>query len=83
MTGRSKRVGRRDRYLRRTNASLNRVSIQNNEIILTNTFKFVLNFISKTFESFDYGLINLQFMFWNAKHFKFEVIYQCLDSTAI
>ena len=40
------RVRRRDRYLHKPNANLNGVSVQNDEIILRDTFKYALKVIS-------------------------------------
>ena len=47
-TGRSERVRRMDRCLHGPNVSLNSVSIQNEEIILRETFKCTLNVIPRT-----------------------------------
>ena len=41
------------------NSNLNSAIIENDEIILTDTFKYALNVITRTFISFDCGLMNL------------------------
>ena len=41
------------------NANLNSASIENDEIILRDIFKYALNVITRTFNSFDSGLMNL------------------------
>ena len=80
LTGRSERQRRRNIYSResqndnRPNANLNSVnSIQNDEIILRDTFKCALNVIPRNFNTFDCGLMHLQCRFCNAKHFESEV----------
>ena len=55
---RSKRVKRRDRQLCNPNANLNSPSIENDEIILKDIFKYALNVITRTFNSFDCGLMD-------------------------
>ena len=59
--------------MRKPNSNLRSVSIQNYKIILRDTFKWTWNVILRALYSFDCGLMDLQFRFYNPKHFVSEV----------
>ena len=56
----------------RLNANLNSITVQNNKIILRDSFKCLLN-VLRAFNSFDCVMGDLQCRFCNANHFEFEV----------
>ena len=57
--GQSQRLRRRDRQLCSPNANLNSASIENDKIILKEIIKYVLNVITRVYNSFECGLMDL------------------------
>ena len=60
--------------MHRSNANLNNISIQNDKIILINTFKYALNAMPGTLNCFDCGLVKLECWFCTANTEQSNVI---------
>ena len=75
LTGQNERQRRRNLYSRTHNNrnDNNANNVQNEEVILRDTFKCTWNVIPKVFCSYDCGLMDLECRFCNAKHFESEV----------